>query len=176
DFVAVGFGSGLNYGAAGSFALKGFEVGAKIRGVLVAEIAVFLQGFVDDALEFFGNFVVEAHGRNGSPMQDAVENGGGRVALEGQNAGGHFVEHRAGKKKIGALIERFAKGLLWRHVGDGSHRTARSGEVVFGDAAGTGACRVSGWRTDQGELGETKIENLGVAARGDENVGGLDVA
>jgi hypothetical protein len=103
-FLAVGFGGGLNDGAAGSFALEAFEIGAKVRSVLVAQVAVFLQGFVNDALEFFGNFGVEAHRRNGSPVQDAVENCGRGVALERESTGGHFIENRAEGEEIAARI------------------------------------------------------------------------
>jgi hypothetical protein len=48
--------------------------------------------------------------------------------------------------------------------------------MLFGEIACGGGCGISRWSAGEGELGEAEVENLGVASRGHENIGGLDVA
>src|ERR1700751_1022920 len=75
---------GLHGSAAGiGVALQTLQVGAKISSVLVAEIAIFLKGFVDDTFEFLGNIAVQAHGSGGQFVQDAIEDCSGGVSFEG---------------------------------------------------------------------------------------------
>ena len=100
---------------------------------------------------------------------------GGSFSAEGQNAGGHFVEHDAEGKKIGAAVEFFAAQLLGRHVGHGADRGAGTGEIEAG-GIGEGLRIAAGGAGGAGDLRQTEVENLGVAAVGDENVRGLDVA
>ena len=113
----------------------------------------------------------------GLAIENGVENVGGAFAAEGQLARGHFVEDDAERKKIGAGVEFFGAGLLGRHVGDGAERAAGAGEVI-GVGAAIGGERVAdgGFGAGAGDFGEAEVENFCVAARGDENVGGLDVA
>ena len=68
--------------------------------------------------------------------------------------------------------------MLGRHIGDGADGAARAGEMFGVDALrGHGFDRGSGFHAGNGaHFGETEIENFGVAALGDEDVGGLDVA
>src|SRR6266849_5805338 len=123
-----GIESGLNGRAAGGFALEALEVGAEFRGGLAAEIAIFFEGFVDDAFEFGGSLRIKTCGRQRSTAEDAVEDGGGSVALERKHASGHFVEDDAKRKKIAADIERFAESLFGRHVSDRADGAAGTGE------------------------------------------------
>jgi len=109
-------------------------------------------------------------------VQDGVENRGGGVALEGEAPSSHFVENHSKGKKIGARVEFFAKGLLGRHVGDSTESGSGTGELV-----GIGGQRgqlIGGVfeRFRRGDFGQTKIEDFGVAAFGDEDICWLDVA
>ena len=124
----AGISGRLHGGAAGGFAAQAFEVRAKLRGGLAAEVAILLEAFNDDPFEFGGSSRIQPRCRWRSAMQNAVKNRGGCVALEGQNARGHFVEDDGERKKIAASVERFAEGLLRRHVGDGTDSAAGTGE------------------------------------------------
>jgi len=112
-----------------SVALESLQVGAQFRGVLVADVTIFLQRLVDDAFQAVGNIGIQTHWRSWRPVQNGVEGGSRSVATEWQPSGGHFVEHHAEGEKIGAGVNVFAPNLLGRHVGDGAHRGPWTGEV-----------------------------------------------
>ena len=147
--------------------------------MLVPEVAVLLDGFDDELLEFDGKVVVEANGGGGSLVENGVEDGARTFSLEGKRAGGHFVENDAKGKKVGARVEILAENLFGRHVGDGAQGGARTGELIGVDAnsgESIGGAGSTGGSFSMGDLGEAEVEDFGVAALGDENVGGLDVA
>jgi hypothetical protein len=132
---------------------------------------------LNDALELGGHRGIQADGRNGSAIQNGFEDHAGRGAGERRCAGGHFVENGAERKKVGAAIEVSAANLLGRHIGDRADGAAGAGEQIFGsdEAGGDGGAFgdfLAGWR----ELGEAEVHDFRVAARGDEKIGGLDVA
>src|SRR6202034_1647247 len=106
----------------------------------------------------------------------------GGFSGEGQLAGGHFVEHDGEGEEVGAGVEILAADLFGRHIGDGADGGAGSGDVL--GAFADGGERVAGVvdvvlfcvGVGAGLFGEAEVENFGVAAAGDEDVGGLDVA
>ena len=112
-------------------------------------------------------------------MQDGFEDCAARLAAEGKDAGGHFVEHRTEGEKIGAGVHCFSADLLGRHVGDGADGGAGAGELFFGHGGrGVVAChRGAGHAAALCRLlRQAEIEDLRVPVRGDENIGRLDVA
>src|SRR5277367_6919052 len=103
-------------------------------------------------------------------MKNQIENSGRSVSLKREKTGGHFVDDRAKGKKVAAWIERLAKRLFRRHVGDGAHGAARAGDLVGGQCAtlcdaGCGLAGGSSLRS----FGEAEIKNFGIAARGNKN-------
>src|SRR5580704_8269194 len=129
--------------AAGATGVRGvgvanhaLQVAAHVGGVLVAKIAILLEGLGDDAFEFGWQIGIEAGGRWEGAIEDRVEDEARGIAAEGQRAGSHFVEHGAEGKEVGARIEFLAANLLWGHVGDGTERAAGAGELVLVESAG----------------------------------------
>ena len=167
-------------GASGSgVAFEALQVGADLGRALVAQVTVFLQSFVDDLFQFGGQIGIDAHGGSRLAVQDGVEDDGGSIAAEGDDACAHLVEHGAERKQVAAGVEFLALGLFRRHVRDGADGGAWTGqkfEADGGGGLGEGACRSRGICGGRGNLGQAEVENLGVPALGDENVGGLDVA
>src|SRR5207245_815016 len=83
---------------------------------------ILFERFADDAIEFDREGGIQASRRGGLLVQDGIEDGGGGVAGEGQQAGGHFVENCTKGKEIAAGVEFFAKSLIRRHVGEGAEK------------------------------------------------------
>src|ERR1700745_1255446 len=84
---------------------------------------------------------------------------------ESAAAGGHLVEHRACCIDICPRIGTFSQQLLWRHVGQCSRHTLRSGGALSYLSAG---------RLHQ--LCQAEVENFEAAIRRNHYIGGLEVA
>ena len=158
--------------------LHALQVGAHLGGVLVAQVAILLESFVDDLFELRRNVGIEADAERRSAIQNRVEDDCRGFAAERQRAGRHLVEHGAEGKQVGAGVEFLAARLLGRHVGDRADGGAGAGEVLFDGAGGHFRRRASGQVgvLADGHLGQAEVENLGVAALGHKNVCRLDVA
>ena len=52
--------------------------------MLVTQIAIFLEGFVDNAFEFRGDIAVQAYRRSRNFVEDAVEDSGRGVSFKRQ--------------------------------------------------------------------------------------------
>ena len=136
--------------AAAGPASQALEIGPQLGRVLIAELAVGLEAFRDDAFQLRRPLDAQPDARRGPRPCD------------------HFIEDHAEAPDVGTVIDRLAAGLLRRHVGGGSHHDALS------RAGNRGHVRLV--RGRRPHLGEAEIEHLHVIARADEDVGGLDVA
>src|SRR4029077_7151680 len=113
-YVALGrFFFHRNGGLAGfGFAEQTLQVRTHFRGVLVPEVAILLEGLINNVVEL-GRQVWIQTGRVGRFLVEdgIVENGGG-VATKRKRAGCHFVEDGAEREQVGARVERLSAGLL----------------------------------------------------------------
>ena len=111
-------------------------------------------------------------------VQDGDEGQRHRVALERRPRRGHLIEQHAEGKQVRAHVEIFAARLLRRHVRHRAHGGARTGEQSIEHRRG-GLRRIAGavapHRTVR-DLRQSEIHDLDLSARGDEDVGRLDVA
>ncbi len=95
--------------------------------------------------------------------------------MEWQRSRCHFVQNCTERKQIGAGIQFLALGLLRGHVGDGSKRRTGTGEMIRVHRLRVQRCNVARRTARQTDLRQSKVQNLGVTALGDEDVRRLDV-
>ena len=144
--------------------------------MLVTQIPVLLQSLVDDAFQIGWHFGIQPHRRSWRPIQDRFENDGGTLSAERQCARRHLIQHCAEGEQIAPRIQFLSARLLWRHISDCAQRRTRAGQVLF-VGRHRADCRNLVRRTGRGrDLCQPEIEDLGVTALGDKDVGGFDVA
>ena len=110
------------------FTVSDFAPFAQLGGDLVAHVAIFFEGFVEDALKLGGHARIQGDRSYGSAVQNVVEDNRAGAAGEGQPAGGQLIEHAAKGKEIASSVEFLATRLFRRHVGDGADGRAGAGE------------------------------------------------
>ena len=156
-------------------ALEALEIGAHFRCRLAAHVAIFFQSFADDLFELGRKFRNQANRRRGLTIENRFRNHGGSFSAKGQDAGGHLVEHYAEGEKIGASVEFLAAQLFRRHVGNGADGGAGTSEVKSADIRES--LRIAaGGAGGAGNFRQPEVENLGVAAIGNEDVRRLNIA
>ena len=119
------------------FPLQPLQVGAHLRGVLVAQVAIFLQRLVDDVFQLGRKVGIQPH--RGNRVRDSESRRRSPPELsprKGNVPGRHLVEHGAEREQIGARVQLFRPRLLRRHVGDRAQRRARTGQVLLVHASG----------------------------------------
>jgi hypothetical protein len=144
--------------------------------MLIAQFAIFFEGLIDEALEFSGHFWIEANRGDWGALENGIEDNTGSFAAKGQRAGDHFIQDHAEGKEIGAGIQLLAANLFGGHVGDRTEGAAGAGEVLGIDFLGSQGIAIGGRPIDGGELGQTKVEDFGMAPGSNKNIGRLDVA
>ena len=98
---------------------------AHLRGMLIAQLAVFFQRLVDDVFELCGNVGIQANRGRRPESRMALKIRAEVSPRNGQRAGRHLVEHRAEGEQIGAGVEFLAFRLLRRHISHRAHHGAR---------------------------------------------------
>jgi hypothetical protein len=99
-------------------------------------------------------------------------------AAEGLLASSHFVQEEAEGEDVRAGIEIVAADLLRGHVGGSAadDTDERDGILRAFGAGRRGVVWIERENVGDDEFGEAEIEDFGLAAFRDENVGGFDVA
>ena len=120
--------------------------------------------------EFGRQIRIRPRRRRGRAAQNGIEDHGRGVSAERHAPGGHLIEDGAEREQIGAGIEFLAARLLGRHVGHRAHCRSRAGQVLLDRRA------FGGGRLRAGQLRQSKVEDFGLTALGDEDVRRLDVA
>ena len=92
--------------------LQSRKVDSHAGGGLVPAFGILFHGLEDDRREFGRKTRIEPRGRSGRAVQNCVENHGRSIPRKCLAAGGHFIEHGAEGKKIGAMIEFRAARLF----------------------------------------------------------------
>ena len=152
-------------------ALLVLQIGADVGCSLIPKVSILLERLQHDLFEAFGQI-----GSNGPERRRLLmENrGGGDRSASGKRrtAGRHFVQDQSEREEVRSRVHLFAAQLLGRHVGQRADRDARVGQE--GSGLGSRRCRVV-WRNARVCFGDAEVENLR-SARGQQDVGGLDVA
>ena len=142
--------------------------------MLVAEVAVFLQTFVDDVFQGNRQVGVEPQRRHRRAMKQGVEHVG-RVAAERQHPGPHLVEYDSERKQVAARVQFAPACLFRRHIGHRPQQSAGVGQPLHRFSLGQGGA-FGEQRIGRHYFRKSEIQNLGVPALVDEDVRRLDVA
>src|SRR3954451_22000290 len=92
------------------------EILKHFGGGLVPASAIFFNTTLDDTRDTGWQLAVERGRRGRLRVEDAVENRGHAVAIEGAPSSRHFVKNHAERKQIGALVEVEPERLLGGHI------------------------------------------------------------
>ena len=71
--------------------MQTLEVGTDLGSMLITEVAIFLESFINDLFEVRWKIWIQLKGGNGSAVENGFENESGRLAGKWQAAGNHFV-------------------------------------------------------------------------------------
>ena len=89
-------------------ALQPLQLRAHVRGVLIAQVAVFLQRLVDDPFQLRGDVRVQPHGRGRRAFRMASKIIAEVSPRKGSAPGRHLVEHHAKREQIAARVQFLA--------------------------------------------------------------------
>ncbi len=147
--------------------------------MLVADVAVLFQSLSDDIVQFGRQPGVELQCRHRFLCEQGREDESRSISRERRASRGHFIEHQAEREQIRAGVQFFSAGLLGRHISHGSDCCTGTGEQRLGDGYGGGLCWRPGNRPRRAfrhQFRQTKIHDLGLTSRDDEDIGRLDIA
>ena len=162
---------GGTYFARSGVALEAGQVGTQIRRALVADVAVLVEGLVNNVFQIDRQGGIHSNCRSRLFVKDRIEQSGGGVTAKRERSCRHLIKHSAKGKQIGAGVQFLPQGLFGGHVSHRAQRAAGAGEMLFRHGRIFAGLR-AGRRTD---LGQSEVEDLCVAAVGDKKIRRLDV-
>jgi len=110
----------------------------------------------------------------GLALQDLGDQVRDRLALEGPAPGQALVEDAAERPDVGALVHHASPGLLGAHVGRGAQDHSGLGRRVA-HGGRRGQVHVRTCALGRTGFGQTEVQHLGRAGRGEHHVPGLQV-
>src|SRR5262249_51002058 len=147
--------------------------------MLIAQVLVLLQSAIDNAFQFGRKIGIQPQRRRGRTFQDSVEYGGGRVAPEWQCSCCHLVQNSSKREKVRATVQFLPFRLLRRHIRHRSQCSSRTREVLLTHSRCCFRCRSSAFCYSARHCRyfcESKLQSLGLAPPGHENICGLDIS
>src|SRR5690349_19072123 len=156
--------------------LQRLEIGPDFRGMLVAQLAIFLQAFADNALDFSRQGGVQVNGTDRIAIQNKIEDTFPSFSFKWQFASRHFIENNTEGEQVRAWVQALTTDLLRRHMRNGSQQAACRGQLLVHRPGGQRGQIYVRRILDRPDFRQTKIENLSVLACGDEQVSRFDIA
>ena len=92
------------------------QIGAQVRGTLIAEVAFLLESVVDDVVQLRRHVRIEVNRRDRGPIENRVEDDGSSRPAEGLPPRDHLVQDRPEREQVGSMVQRHAARLLGRHI------------------------------------------------------------
>ena len=150
-------------------AQRALQVGADVGGVLVAQVAILLEQLVEDRDDRGGSAGFRVLRRHRRAVQDRRPRCTPVVApVKRAAAGRHLVQHEPEREQIGALIDAARRAP--------ARAPCRPAVPIVTPGPGQRRHRRRLARLVVDQLGDAEVEHLHVAARGDDDVGRLQVA
>ena len=154
--------------------LKALQVRPQFARTLVAQVAIFLQALVDDALQFAGHVGIQSHRSDRSTFQNGVEDEAEVSPRKGSNPSPfrrapHRTRTNPCVRRVPSLapVPATYRRPCQAHCPDWSS--------VLRDRQSASLQRQR-WCRLRRNLGQAEIENLGLSALRDKDVRRLDVA
>src|SRR5579872_4938427 len=85
--------------------LESLQIGSDLRGMLISQVAVFLQRLVYDLFQLRRDVAVEANCRRRSGVKDGFEDQAGSLAAKGELPGRHLVQYRSEGEQVRARVQ-----------------------------------------------------------------------
>src|SRR5579864_2494202 len=151
--------------------LEPLQIGADVRGVLVAEISILLQTLVDDLFQLRRYVRIQSECWRWRSIQNGFEDHTARVASERKHARTHLIQDRPEREQVGASIEFLSSRLFRGHVSHRAQSRTGTGQMFPGL---DGCCAQGDALRLQGDLSQPEIENLCLSSVRHEDVRGFD--
>ena len=119
------------------------QIRSHVGCMLIAQIAIFLQGLVDDVFQLGRHVVIQPHHGHRGTVRDGFKNHCRAFATKRQAASSHLAQGCPKGAEVGTRIQLFRPHLLRRHISRRSHHCARTGQMLCIPASSEVVCVLS---------------------------------